>query len=60
MWVWNPTANNYGEFNSASGVGTNLSLDSNPPMQECFVRSATSGSLLIDNSIFWAGNWFKN
>ncbi|MFB0905168.1 MAG: ice-binding family protein [Nonlabens sp.] len=63
MWVWNPTAKNYGVFNSASGVGTNRITRYLAPMQGYFVRSAITGNLLIDNNTrvhTGAGNWFKN
>jgi hypothetical protein len=63
MWVWNPTANNYGVFNSASGVGTNSISRYLAPMQGYFVKAASSGNLAFDNSVrshTGAGNWFKN
>jgi autotransporter-associated beta strand protein len=63
MWVWNPTANNYGVFNSASGIGTNSISRYLAPMQGYFVKAASSGNLVFDNSVrvhTGAGNWFKN
>ena len=63
MWVWNPTANNYGVFNSASGVGTNSISRYLAPMQGYFVKAANNGNLAFDNSVrdhTGAGNWFKN
>ena len=63
MWVWNPTANNYGVFNSASGVGTNSISRYLAPMQGYFVKAANNGNLVFDNSVrahTGAGNWFKN
>ncbi len=63
MWVWNPTANNYGVFNSASGVGTNSISRYLAPMQGYFVKAAKNGNLAFDNSVrahTGAGNWFKN
>ena len=63
MWVWNPTANNYGVFNSASGVGTNSISRYIAPMQAYFVKAASTGNLVFDNSVrvhTGAGNWFKN
>ena len=63
MWVWNPTANNYGVFNSASGVGTNSISRYLAPMQGYFVKAASNGNLVFDNSVrahTGAGNWFKN
>jgi autotransporter-associated beta strand protein len=63
MWVWNPTANNYGVFNSASGVGTNSISRYIAPMQGYFVKAANTGNLVFDNRVrvhTGAGNWFKN
>jgi hypothetical protein len=63
MWVWNPTANNYGVFNSASGVGTNSINRYLAPMQGYFVKAAATGNLAFDNRVrshTGAGNWFKN
>jgi autotransporter-associated beta strand protein len=63
MWVWNPTANNYGVFNSASGVGTNSISRYLAPMQGYFVKAANNGNLVFDNRVrehTGAGNWFKN
>ena len=63
MWIWNPTANNYGVFNSASGVGTNSISRYIAPMQGYFVKAANNGNLIFDNSVrnhTGAGNWFKN
>ena len=63
MWVWNPTANNYGVFNSASGVGTNSISRYLAPMQGYFVKAASNGNLAFDNNVrahTGAGNWFKN
>jgi autotransporter-associated beta strand protein len=63
MWVWNPTANNYGVFNSASGVGTNSISRYLAPMQGYFVKATNNGNLAFDNSVrahTGAGNWFKN
>lgn len=63
MWVWNPTAKNYGVFNSASGVGTNSISNFIAPMQGFFVKAASNGNLVFDNKTrvhTGAGNWFKN
>jgi hypothetical protein len=63
MWVWNPTANNYGVINSASGLGTNSISRYLAPMQGYFVKAATAGNLGFDNTVrvhTGAGNWFKN
>ncbi|EIA08539.1 ice-binding family protein [Flavobacterium frigoris] len=63
MWVWNPTANNYGVFNSVSGVGTNSISRYLAPMQGYFVKAASNGAIGFDNSVrthTGAGNWFKN
>ncbi|SDX15724.1 ice-binding family protein [Flavobacterium degerlachei] len=62
MWVWNPTANNYGVFNSASGVGSNSITRFLAPMQGYFVKAANDGYFAFDNSTrvhTGAGNWFK-
>jgi hypothetical protein len=63
MWVWNPSANNYGVFNSVSGVGTNSISRYLAPMQGYFVKAASNGNLVFDNTVRvhdGAGNWFKN
>jgi hypothetical protein len=63
VWVWNPTANNYGVFNSVSLVGTNSISRYLAPMQGYFVKAAGTGNLGFDNSVrthTGAGNWFKN
>ena len=63
MWVWNPTANNYGVFNSASGVGTNSINRYLAPMQGYFIKASGDGNLGFDNAVrvhTGAGNWFKN
>ncbi len=62
MWIWNPTAKNYGVCNSATGFGTNGVTQYIAPMQGFFVQAATAGSLGMDNNIRThggAGNWFK-
>lgn len=51
MWIWNPTADNYGVFNSLSGVGTNDVIRYIAPMQGYFVRAASAGNLGTDNSV---------
>lgn len=65
MWIWNPSANNYGVYNSADadGIGTNSVTRYIAPMQGFFVEAANDGDLGMSNSIRvhdGAGNWFKN
>ncbi|MFT7396166.1 MAG: hypothetical protein ACI96G_000914, partial [Flavobacterium sp.] len=63
MWVWNPGVNNYGVFNSVSGVGTNSISRYLAPMQGYFVKAVSNGNLVFDNTVRvhnGAGNWFKN
>jgi len=63
MWIWNPTANNYGVFNSATGTGTNSVTRYIAPMQGYFVRASGNGNLGMNNNVRvhnGAGNWFKN
>jgi hypothetical protein len=63
MWVWNPTANNYGVFNSGSGVGTNSITRYLAPMQGYFIKAASGGNLIFNNSTrvhTGAGKWLKN
>jgi hypothetical protein len=62
MWIWNPTANNYGVFNSAGvlGSGTNDITQYIAPMQGFFVRAASSENLVFTNSVRVhdeASNW---
>jgi len=64
MWIWNPTANNYGVYNSADadGVGTNSVSRYIAPMQGYFVRAASDGDLTMDNDVRilnGASSWFK-
>jgi len=64
MWVWNPTANNYGVYNSADadGVGTNSITRYIAPMQGYFVRAASAGTLSMNNDVrifSGANSWFK-
>jgi hypothetical protein len=52
MWVWNPTANNYGVCNSATGsTGTHDVTRYIAPMQGFFVRTASSGTLSMTNAV---------
>jgi hypothetical protein len=63
MWIWNPTANNYGVFNSSTGIGTNSVTRYIPPMQGYFVQATANGYLSTDNNVrvhLGAGNWFKS
>ena len=47
IWIWNPSANNYGVFNSsdASGTGTNSASRYLAPMQGFFVLAGENGTL---------------
>jgi len=63
IWIYNVAANNYGVCNSASGNGTNGVSRYIAPMQGFFVKAATAGNLIIDNSTrvhTGAGGWLKN
>ncbi len=63
MWIWNPTANNYGVFNSATGIGTNSVTRYIAPMQGYFVLAAGAGNLGLNNAVrvhYGAGNWLKD
>jgi hypothetical protein len=63
MWIWNPTANNYGVCNSFTGTGTNSVTQYIAPMQGFFVLAENAGSLDMDNMVRvhdGAANWFKN
>jgi hypothetical protein len=62
MWIWNPAANNYGVFNSATGVGTNGINRYIAPTQGFFVLAASSGNLVMDNNVRVqnTNDWFKN
>lgn len=51
VWIWNPAANNYGIFNSATGLGTNAVTRYIAPMQGYFVRAASAGNLTLDNTV---------
>jgi len=60
MWIWNPTAGNYGVCNSFTGSGTNDVTQYIAPMQGYFVRATSAGDLTIDNSVRVhneANNW---
>jgi len=60
MWIWNPNANNYGVFNSGTESGTNNVTRYIAPMQGYFVRAASAGNLLLDNTVRVhdiAGGW---
>lgn len=63
MWVWNPTANNYGVCNSATGIVTNGVSRYIAPMQGFFVQAVNAGNLGMDNDVRvldGANNWFKH
>ena len=51
MWIYNPSAGNYGIFNSASGIGTNSVTQYIAPMQGFFVRAAGAGNLGFSNAL---------
>ncbi len=63
IWIWNPTANNYGVFNSATGSGTNSVTRYIAPMQGYFVKATGAGNLGMDNDVRLTdgiGVWLKN
>ena len=63
MWIWNPTANNYGVCNSTPGsLGTNGVTRYIPPTQGYFVHASTGGNLTVDNPARVLNDtlWFKN
>lgn len=51
IWIWSPTASNYGTFNSATGVSTNSVTRYIAPMQGFFVLATSSGSLGFSNTV---------
>lgn len=51
MWIWNPTANNYGVFNSNGSTGTNNVTQYIPSMQGFFVRAESNANLTMTNNI---------
>jgi len=60
MWIWNPSANNYGVYNSFTGMGTNSVTRYIAPMQGYFVRANGTGNLSLDNTVRvhdGAGDW---
>ena len=60
MWIWNPAANNYGVFNSASGKGTNFVTRYIASMQGFYVQASNAGDLSMDNNVRvheGAGDW---
>jgi len=62
MWIWNPSAGNYGTCNSNSGSGTNGVTSYIAPMQGYFVRAASAGNLVTGNAVrlhTGAGDWKK-
>jgi hypothetical protein len=62
MWIYNPTAGNYGVFNSASSTGTNEVTQYIAPMQGFFVRAASEGNLVMNNTIreHWGASDWKS
>ena len=61
MWIWNPATNNYGAFNSATGVGTNNVTRYIAPIQAYFVLAASAGNLVTTNAVrtHVGANFFK-
>jgi hypothetical protein len=62
MWIWNPTALNYGVINSSGGTGTNGVTRYIAAMQGFFVRAKVNGNLGTTNSVRvqqGAVSWFK-
>jgi len=62
MWIWNPTSNNYGVYNSNGTQGTNGVTQFIPPTQGYFVRAASNGKLKTTNVVrvnTSASNWLK-
>lgn len=60
VWIWNPAANNYGVFNSASTLGTNGVTQYIAPEQAFFVRAVTGGTFSFNNAARThqeAGSW---
>jgi hypothetical protein len=51
MWIWNPTANNYGVYNSSGGVGTNGVNQYIAPTQGFFIRAQNNGSIAMSNAV---------
>jgi hypothetical protein len=65
MWIWSPSANNYGVYNSAdvSGVGTNSVTRYISSMQGYFVQASTAGNMITNNNVRAfnvSGNWLKS
>lgn len=65
VYVWNQEANNYGTYNSAAAgdEGTNAASRYIAPMQGFFVEAASSGNVILNNSVRVhnnASNWHKN
>ncbi|MFA5973735.1 MAG: hypothetical protein WC780_15395 [Lentimicrobiaceae bacterium] len=62
IWIWNQAANNYGVFNSATGIGTNSITRYIAPMQGFFVKASVAGNLQMDNDVrvHDGSGWFKN
>jgi hypothetical protein len=51
MWIWNPTANNYGVFNSIGTTGTNNVTQYIPSTQGFFVRAETNANITMTNDL---------
>ena len=51
MWIFNPATDNYGVYNSASGLGTNDVTRYVSSGQGFFVLASASGTLQMDNGV---------
>lgn len=63
MWIWNPSASNYGVSNSFTGISTNDVTQYIAPMQGFFVQAISSGHLYMDNNLrtfSGASDWLKS
>jgi len=61
-WVWNENYGNYGVFNSSGTTGSSDATRYIAPTQGFFVEAASSGNLIMDNSIRVHSTqpWLKN
>lgn len=63
MWTWSNTAENYGVYNSATGIGTNNVSRYIAPMQGFFVKATSSGTFSFNNAArvhTGASAWLKS
>jgi hypothetical protein len=61
MWIWNPAANNYGVYNSATEIGTNNITRNIAPMQGYFVQVSSNFEMSSTNDVrvtIGANDWF--